>query len=276
MQTLTRQKLETPYGTLKYAEYVPDEYNETNVPLLLASGWSESIESLEETVLALGKIGKKIFVLDHSSLTYQADTENGFPASGYTKAEAFIQLLDEKEIKTIDVVAHSEGAINASIAATMYPERFQSLILVAPGGFLLKDSFLKLSFRFTRNILSTLWYKNKMDRKGRFRYVKEVFLYFLQNPIQTLSEARAVSRFRVAPLIKTLKENGVYVYVIHGTNDRVFPAPEVEKAFRESKLQSFRFLSAGGHNDIHAQPEEFVEIIKQALQDRISTYGGGN
>lgn len=265
MQHLMREEFDTPYGVLKFSEFAPHTLR-SDIPLLLASGWSETIESLEETVLALASIGRRVFVLDYSELIYQIDAENGFPASGHTKAQAFLALLDKKEIQKVDVIAHSEGAINATIAAMVAPGRFRSIIFVAPGGFMLRDNFFKLAYRFTKNILQTIQHANKENKESRFQYVKEVLSYFVKNPIQTLQEALAISRFRVAPLLADLGERGILTYVIHGDRDAIFPAQDVKEAFKEVDFKSFRLIP-GGHNDLHAEPNRYAELISPVLQN---------
>src|SRR3989344_6812756 len=103
-QFYRRELIKCKGGTISVVDVNPKKGGTT---ILLACGWSETLETIKETIRALAERGMRVFAIDYSDLDYAgvAQIGNKFPASGYIKALSFFRLLEEKKIDKIDVVA---------------------------------------------------------------------------------------------------------------------------------------------------------------------------
>lgn len=260
-QFLKREEIRSPGGFVKVVDI---NRNDNVTPILLSSGWGETLEALKSVVFSIAKImGRRVFACDYSHLDNIKGYKDGFPASGYMKAHSFINLLNEKGIDKIDAIAHSEGAINIIIASYLNPERFKKIILVNPSGMMRNDTFYKLVKRF---LSETLFEPITLDTAKIFliyiRYMFRVITYVFRNPIQSLREAIGISRFKIFYLLRNIQKNGVRVAIVVNKNDIIFPAWQVKKSARKAKVKDF-YLVEGGHNEIHINPEKFTETINK-------------
>ncbi len=67
-----------------------------------------------------------------------------YPKEEVRKALNILGVLEEKDVEKTDVIAHSEGAVNTLIAASLYPEKFRNIVLFGPAGLIGEDTFTRL------------------------------------------------------------------------------------------------------------------------------------
>jgi len=260
-QFLKREEIMSPGGYIKVVDINPTD-NAT--PILLSSGWGETLEVLRSVIFSIVEImDRRVFACDYSHLDNIKGYQDDFPASGYMKAHSFINLLDEKEIDKVDAIGHSEGAINIVIAAYLKPERFKNIILVNPSGMMRGDTFYKLTKRF---LLETLFEPITFKSIEKFliyiKYIYRVIGYVIRNPMQAFREAIGVSRFKIFRLLKNIQKKGVKVSIVVDKNDIIFPAEQVKRSAKRAKIKNF-YMVEGGHNEIHINSDKLIETINK-------------
>lgn len=62
-------------------------------------------------------------------------------------------MLEVKGIDKVDLIGHCEGAVNATLLALEHPEKVRSLVLLAPGGMVGEDSFVRVVEPFVKKIV---------------------------------------------------------------------------------------------------------------------------
>lgn len=125
------------------------------------------------------------------------------------------------------------------------------------------DTFYKLTKRF---LLEVLFEPITLKSIKRFliyiKYISRVIGYVLRNPIQAFREAIGISRFRIFHLLKNIQKKGVKVAIVADKNDIIFPAEQVRRSAKKAKVKDF-YLVEGGHNEIHINPDKFIETINK-------------
>ncbi len=104
-------------------------------PILLFHAASMSAHSWAETLPALeGKY--RIYAVDHPGEGNLSELNNAleFPLNSGEIAQLYADIADELEIERSPVIGASNGGYVAQVYALNYPERVESLILMAPMG----------------------------------------------------------------------------------------------------------------------------------------------
>jgi len=260
-QFLKREEIRSPGG---YIKVVDINQSGSGNPILLSSGWGETLEALKSVIFSIAKImERRVFACDYSHLDNINGYQDGFPAGGYMKAHSFINLLDDKEVIKVDAIGHSEGAINIIIAAHLKPESFKNIILINPSGMMWNDTFYKLAKRFLTEVF---FEPITLDTAKRFliyvKYIFQVIVYILKNPIQAFREAIGISRFKIFHLLRNIQKRGVKVAIVVDKDDIIFPADQVRRQAKKAQIKNF-YLVEGGHNEIHINPDRFIETINK-------------
>lgn len=128
-----REEFSSDYGPITIIDITPEKQM-IKEPVFLASGWAETLEALKGTVSAFVEQGFRVIIADYSELKYGKIALTELPKSAYVKSQALINVFKQKGIDKLYTVAHSEGAMNATIACYLSPGFFKTLILVTPGG----------------------------------------------------------------------------------------------------------------------------------------------
>lgn len=255
-----RNEIETEYGPIKVVDIATTFENEDATPILLSCGWSETLESIKETIFYIAETsGRRVIAVDYTALTYGHPTASGLPRSAQAKAVAFLTLFKKKDIPIIDAIAHSEGAINIIAAAEMSPVSFRKITLIAPAGMMTEDDFFHLAVRFLKNLFYTIQHKKRgIYSINPVNYTKRILLYFLANPVQTFTEAFGIARFSMIPLVKRLQDNGKNVEIILSSRDTVFPCKNVDQIIHKYNINNVSIIE-GGHNEFHENPALFTQ-----------------
>lgn len=254
-------------GRVRVLDVSPeDSFKNTNTEtVLLACGWSESIESVRATAYELAKIGYRSLSVDYAELDDLKDVQRIggiFPRSESIKSLALLKILETKKIKDVIGVGHSEGAISIIGAAHLSPEVFKKIILITPAGLIEGESFLGLAYRFLANlILDTL------RSPIRATYYSRIICYFAKNPIQTVREAVWIARIDLSQIIFDMQNGGFPrpILIVYGKKDKLFSSKLVEEVIRKKGLKNF-FLFDGEHNDIHTRADFFVPFLDTIIR----------
>jgi pimeloyl-ACP methyl ester carboxylesterase len=280
-----REKIEVVGGTADVVDVSP-ETAKTEVPVFLAPAWACSTDVYEPAIKTLYDKGRRVVSLDHprrggdfDTVVSQEDLKK-FPPEQLRKAANILGVLEEKGIKKTDIIAHSEGAINAVIAATIEPEKFRNLVLFAPAGLIGKDSFLRLLKGFTGQSDFHESMKGRSPSDERFSwpeipvseemkkrapiFVEGAKKYLIQNPIRSLKETIDISKSQIHEMLRDLHAKGIGIVVISGIDDPVFPMEKMQKIANTDFLDGFLSVR-GGHGEIGNHPERYMVAAEQML-----------
>lgn len=271
-ETLVSQKeiIRRVAGDLEVTDIIPETLKD-EVPIVVLPGWGETPATHKDTLNAIVNLDRRAIAIRIPRLG-GVRAQDGYPRSEYNKAIALIDTLNKKELKTVDLIAHSEGAIPAIIAALNYPERFRAIVFVDPAGLIGKDSTIKLGARFASMLLKDAQRMRKApeDKKeNMLRAARESAKYFFANPKRGIQEVNAIAASDIYEMLSALGEVGIKVSVIHGTNDSLFPMGKVLRTAREKGgMDTIGFYSVkGDHREISVHPEKYTALAVNALED---------
>lgn len=238
----------------------------TRVPLVVVSGWASTAAVLKENILALAMTGRRVIYADapHGIPT---TGRPDYPAAQLRKVAALLLLIDASGARSVDVIAHSEGAIVAAIAATLRPKKFCNIILVNPAGLSKKKPLAKLAADFSADVL---W--GELNRiLAEPALAKTVLTAWLEagrtivaDLFKSWEEAQAISVSEITGILKELEAKGIGVAVIHASGDRAFPAREVCASARVAKKCKV-VTTPGSHYEFYFKPVEFAQMADKVL-----------
>lgn len=200
----------------------------------------------------------------------QQITEHNIAEVEVNKAAAVVALLQKMKdegIEETDIVAHSEGAIYATLAALLTAQsnscaKIRSLILVEPAGCKKNDNVIALTSRFAKqaaqNILRDpgLYLQNRNSNKS------------MLSPVASITEAIAIATTRLPELLQKLhKKTGVKIGVIGGRKDGVFPAMLLQKTFQELDIPILYKDLDIYHNGIYTNSQEITTEVHQMIKE---------
>jgi pimeloyl-ACP methyl ester carboxylesterase len=236
------------------------------LPIALVSGWASTAAALKENIIALAARGRRVVYAD-APHGIETEVRSGYPATALRKAAALLLALDERRIRQADIVAHSEGAIVAAVAATLSPKRFRNLVFVNPAGLSERKDFSRLAKDFSAD---TLWdeMRRVLAEPGLARPVLTAWLEagraIAADPWRSYEEAKAISAADIAGLLNDLRRKGIGFAVIHAAGDKAFPVKEVCR--RVKRCPSCRVeIVDGSHFEFYHKPAEFAERIDLTL-----------
>ena len=252
-----------PDGYISVVDRSPSKLK-TDIPILISSGWSGNPIILRDEIDEFLKSQRRVIALSFSG-TRHSFSKTNYPALEVGKAEAILQLVIGKNIPQVDIVAHSEGAIGVVIAASLEPQRFRSLVLVDPAGFIGKDSFPKLAGRFSLKMIRDnfrLLYDSQ-TRRPLARFLKEGTKFALTHPVQCMQEASAIPRVQMEDLLKEIHTAGVRIAIVSGVDDPVFPMQRLQQVIKSNMIDGFVSVK-GGHDELTLQ-RKYIRAAEQLL-----------
>lgn len=268
-----KEKIRRVAGDLEVTDLVPETLKD-DVPIIVIPGWGETPVTHKDTLNTIANLGRRVIAIKVPRWG-GAETQDRYQQSEYNKARALIDTLNKKEIKTADIIAHSEGALSTIIAAEILaeerqPERIRSIVFVEPVGLIGKDKLRDLIGRWSSMMgKGGVRFFRDSRKKNMSRAFTEAAKYVSSNPIRTLKEARVISASDIYESLSNLKENGIGVSVIHAVDDTLFPMEKVlEAAKAKGGTNTIGFYSVkGDHREISVYPEKYAALAVNALED---------
>jgi len=266
------EQFETVGGTAEVVDIRPEENLDTDVPVFLAPAWASTLEIYKPALRTITEQKRRAISLNHPrfggdmSDTAEEMLEK-YPEEELRKALTILDILDQKGIDKIDVIAHSEGAINTAIAASIHPEKFRSIVFVAPAGMIGEDTFTRLAEGFrsqsSKTETTTRMPFTEAQREVAQVYIKEILAY-LKNPIRSVKEGMDISKSQIHDMLRYLHEKGIGIVVLSGVDDPVFPMNKMQEIAKADMLDGFLSLR-GGHGELGVRPELFVTAATDML-----------
>ena len=273
--TVHEETIKRVVGTLEVTDITPENLKlKDQVPVLLVPGWAETPKTHDDTVKTIASEGRRIITIKIPRIG-GVKPEGEFSEAEYTKARALVDVLNKKGIKTTDIIAHSEGALSAIMAAEIFtsqhqPQRIRNIVFVEPVGLIGEDHLRNLMGRWgSMMVKDTGRFFRGSRKKNMSRAFTEAVKYTSKNPIRTLAEARVISASDIYESLSKLKENGIGVSVIHAVDDTLFPMEKVlETAKAKGGMDTIGFYSVkGDHREISVHPEKYAALAVNALED---------
>ena len=272
---------EFPEGKVKVIDILPERFSDST-PIMLAPGWSEDPSAYKDSIKLMSGEGRRVLSVRYPWRVSKAE-DSGFPQVELQKAKLLLDVLHAKGIRRADVIAHSEGAINALIAAMIEPSMFRNIVLDKPAGLSGKDSKIGLISRF----LSLMKQETKLrpwlssDSNAALVSGLRVARYIAENPMKVLKELDVLTSYEITELMRDLKGRGIMISVIAGTDDPLFPAGEqvegLRKKFRETgekpvlegyySVRDHNAKADFGHNALSLRPEKHTALALNALEN---------
>lgn len=256
------------------------ENPKSEIPVLLAPGFASTMEGFKHGMRILAENNRRVISLNHprtggvvpESFNEEIDKN---PTEELRKAHNLLGLIDEKKIERVDVVAHSEGAINTCIAAMINPEKFRNIVLYGPAGLIGADSLLRLVFGVVthpkRPETMSGFPVTDLEKEINNAIGKEGLIYQISNPLRAAKEVLAIAQAQIEDTLVYLREKGVHVVVIAAVDDTFFPMEKYQKNIDSSFVDGFLSVR-GGHMEIQTQPELYMgaaESMITALEEKM-------
>jgi len=230
-------------------EVIPEKVTD-DVPVFASPGWGVDPEAWQDSLKIIADEGeRKVLTVNYIREELGFEGEGIVPTAELQKALAIIDILNSRELESVDGIGHSEGGLNLAIAASLFPEKFRSLVFVSPAGSvdISKEELIK---RFA--IDEGLEEIKGMDANkfSSFKiYLKSVIKNFLKNPVLSHKEIDAMTKLDIFEMTKWLKEKGVDVGFVAGANDKVFKMSEINKNVDEANVDNY-ITTKGNHGSL--------------------------
>lgn len=256
-------------GVAKTYDYSPNSgHLKSEIPLIVAPGCggTEALyhEDIREFVDAFGR---RVITLDHPKRHKHAQSVTSKIGEIKVKARNILDIIHQKNLEKVDIVAHSRGAIDAILAASEHPEYIRNIVLVAPAGFMKDDSFRKLALRFAQNIFSRrpdslahIPLSEQEKKLASWSFKIETILHCVYgNLLNILEEIKEIAESHVYEKLGALKEHGVKIIIIAPVDDKVFPIGKLQEMVRSQDINGF--LSVVGEHGSFPRITKFAEAI---------------
>ena len=254
---------------------VHPEIAKTDVPLLLAPGFSEGPLTLEPNMQYFSGWGRRVVTYDApngigldmgSSDSQNADYGEQFTAYEMGKARTIDLVMKDRNITKTDGVGHSEGCINLVIAALKHPEKFRNLILVNPGGMVGNTKLEELVGRIYKHFISE---KKTLRDNESMKAIRQSSAHerrrnLINHPRRSIEAAQAIACTEINGLLRELKGKGIGISIIHGVDDAIFPMDKISELAQTDQFDGF-YSVRGGHNDFFLNPEPYSMLVDHAL-----------
>ncbi|MEI7742072.1 MAG: alpha/beta fold hydrolase [bacterium] len=290
-----REKIPTLAGMAEVVDIHP-EHEKTSVPVFISPGWGGGIDAFKASMEVLMKQDRRVMSLNHprtggSMEKVPKDLLEKYPQEQLRKALTILGILKSKGIEKSDVIAHSEGAVAAIIAATLKPSAFRNIVLYGPAGMIGEDSALRLM----KGSGAQKLHEKSMDaipgtdttpglpeipltetaKKMDANYAQHLKSYIARNPIRSANEIRTLATAQIHDMLRELHDKGIGIVVMAGVDDPVFPMERIQKIAKSDQLDGFLSVR-GGHGDIGNYPETHMkaaEFMLTALEKKAKKRG---
>jgi pimeloyl-ACP methyl ester carboxylesterase len=294
------QEVRLPSGTVEVADFTPENLKD-RIPVYIGQGWglkSNAYEPLmeklcegeEDTDGASSLNKRRAFSITHPSWANSMDSSMNveelskkYPDALLRNALDLLEVLEEKSIEQIDAVGHSKGALEIAIAASMYPEKFRSILFFNPAGMREDEHWGRLGAGFAAQSTRAESLKGS-PADGEYEAIPEIpitkterevgamagkswWQYLAKNPHRAISEIKGIKNEYglVKDLIPYLHDLGINIAVISAESDPVFPYEETRRAAEIGAVDTFASVR-GGHGMLGDHPEVTAPIVEAILE----------
>lgn len=246
------------------------------VPVVFAPGYATgSPLDYKVNILKMVQEGRRVLYIDEPhGIDYEGTIERPHTKETSEVEEfllkqiaALMGTLDKKGIKKASVLGHSEGAMYALLAASLYPEKFQDLVLFDSAGMAGEETRRGLISRFLseaagnsevvspahetrletayRYLIKTISWVLNVRKKIRIEFPNDIMTedtkkqlqhgrsdvidYFWENKQLAFKEIESIAKTHVIDLLRDVHDKGVGIVLVHGAEDTVFTMQKVQE-----------------------------------------------
>lgn len=263
--------VESSFGKVNVKEFSP-ENPESQVPVFILPGWSENPEVLEGSMDVFYKNDRRVFSFDHPRGAGEPEPTS----EELRKALTVLELIESQGLGRVDAVAHSEGAINVLIAASLRPEYFRNIVMMAPAGLIGKDSFINTIGRFSvknvRNVFRA--FLGQEPVAPTIKGLVEGAKYIAKNPRRAVREIKEISQTEIQDTIKDLSSNAdIKFALLQSQSDVGFPPERIAENVDINDV-TYASLSRkeAGHDEFYIRPQKGAMASLQMIQQLEQTH----
>ncbi len=229
-------------------DIVPEDLK-TEVPTLVIPGFSATPEALKDSIIRIAEAGRRVISAYAPHGIPSERAEGDLPPAEMRKLELLLSLLEKKELQKINVIANSEGAISVAVAAVLYPEKFENIVLVEPAGIVGTVSALELIRRTLADAADQA--SNKDLGRAQYPAPRSVGIKsILSNLVATVQEIRSIGQADITPALAEIHSKGIGVSIIHAVDDKVFSMEKVLQMVHANMLDGFYSIK-GNHMSLY-------------------------
>lgn len=256
--------------------------------LLFVHGLSSNADAWSKNIAVLKK-DYTCVALDLPGYGKSSKPDASYTASYF--AEVVQQFIEKLELKNIVLVGHSMGGQASIKLATMYPERIEKLILVAPAGL---EQFSEASSNVMKSFFTTASVKNTTDAQIEKNYALNFYVQpkdvsKMITDRKKIKEAsnfdahceaivKSVSGMLNDPVYNDLENISQPTLVIFGNQDMLIPnryfnptlTTEAVGNIAVEKIKQARleFIKDAGHFVQFEKPKEVNALIHQFVDGK--------
>jgi len=253
-----------PELTIGQQRIVYREAGEARPPLLLVHGAGGSSRHFAGLLGPLGRVRRTV-AIDLPGHGRSSPLDPAAPASELLERyrDVCTELAERLGLGRFVFIGHSMGGAIGLLAAAAYPERLESLVVVASAARLRVSaellSALRTRFEDVPALLAGLGYSPSSDPRQVRRWSEAQ----LQAPAEVvLDDFCACDRFDVRAQLSALQ---VPVSVVSATDDRLTPPALQEQLCEEIPRSRLQRLSRAGHFALFERPDALAEALLRAL-----------
>jgi len=271
-------------GSVQSLDLKPEGWEEYPI-IVFAPGWLGTFLKYESALRELFRTHRRVITVEYSRTGGKVPRSSKYFEIEVQKARMLFGVLREKGLKNVDVIAHSEGAINSLIGVRENIEFVERIILLNPAGLIKHDNIFYFLFRFLmpekrrqisaqKRIVYQKYYtpiesNEKQSIKDKMKRVsKQLKNNIFKNPIRFFQEAYAISNSSIYENLAYVAKAGIPVGIIIGDNDKVFPEKKIredlegEEKKNGEKIVDVLVTLEGEHSDLASDETATTDIDK--------------
>ena len=294
---LLRNRLEQQFSQFEKIPFENTEFEaldirppeqKDDVPVLFVPGYGKTPRSYKELLFELFKAGRRVISMTAPTedIKLRSYEKGKMPSAQVIRALAINHLIGAKNIHRVDVVSHSEGYMNATIAARIEPDKFRHFVPIAPPGVTEKQSWPTIGKRFVQNQMdiNRAIKSEAPDIATQYEHSNKEAKAFAKERglIKAPYESGLPGRFSIADDARALHSEGHGVVIIAGTDDKMLPMSEYQRT-KEGAARSAESLGVdgftqhpGGHGAAHVNKNygALAAIMLESLKKKYEKMEG--
>lgn len=248
------------------AEFVDikPERQKNAVPILFVGGLGTPIADYQEAMRGLYESGRRVIALNHkrapgasvlTSIQSKITEKIRVPSESAREAQSILEVLDLRNIHEVDVLAHSAGALNATVMALWQPYKVRNIIFLNPPG-IGNESFLEQAKGMWRHLGESGITLDKLWERVKPRLVN------------TIAKSISVTGADITWAFRRLHEKGIGIMIGISKDDPIFKAERMTLAMSDKlgDIDGF-FIMPGGHHP-SKRMDEIEALFDQLEEDK--------
>ena len=266
-------------ATVEYVDLNPERYWDDYLPIVLVGGWATTLENLRDFAEEIHLVGRRVIVLDYTKSAISDKTarfESGMNREVSRKAEGLIEVVGRIGLERSDIIAISEGALVASMAAKFIPGYFRNLALLTPAGMIGRDGPWRPGGLAWRYFVLNAFENRRIRKESMAEILPEYDMdtsHTTKDWRKYYKEGREIAHSRIDDLLKDLRQDNIGIGILQAHKDVIFPNERMKEQIRiegqEANADSWSVIAAkqAGHHYALTHPNEIAVAALHILDD---------